>query len=178
MNPLPEYASIERWVLKCSRRYGALVKHLDADDRDQEARLAAMLAIPKHDPSRGGVLTLVQSAIRHRFIDLNKAEFGQKTAPKPRPELVWLDASLGMDGSLNHELFGRPAQQEDIVDAKRVTSRKLSELPERHQRMLWMHALGWTQREIAPEVGVSAVRVGQVIRKHTAGARAPNGATT
>ena len=65
---------------------------------------------------------------------------------------VSLDATLELGGEarLTHEV---PAV--DVLHERRERLAAVRELPERHQRILWLHALGLTYAEIALHTGCS-----------------------
>jgi DNA-directed RNA polymerase specialized sigma24 family protein len=58
--------------------------YYDAEDIQQEARLLALRALPKYEPSRGSLRDFLWTAVRTRLLNLQRDKFMRPTPPCPR----------------------------------------------------------------------------------------------
>ncbi|HVK22810.1 MAG TPA: sigma-70 family RNA polymerase sigma factor [Actinokineospora sp.] len=122
------------------------------DDVAQEACIAVMSMVLRHQWVRGAFWPMVSGVVNHKFLD------ARRIACRDHSEPVWVVPDI-----VDEALPG-PEDGALRMEDTRMLRRLLAPLPESCRRLLWMRlGLGCSSEEVATELGctVDAVRLCQ-----------------
>jgi len=141
---------------------------VELDDLVQEARLGALKAAKRFDPSRGvGFLTYASFWIRAALLET----YGKTLIHTPRGQKSVFIAHMELDSI---EAYDQSDLAEDLErrELLKVVLLKMQSLPESKKSLLLRYASGASLAEIAQERGFSRQRASQILRESCALVRA------
>ena len=156
------FLPVWEYIAKCCvKRYG---KVLQSDDVEDLISFCTVQMLPywfdKYDPIRSAPTTYAMRGMRNQisvfFRQYNEIKKRERMYPESEEEDRLFEETI---------LEREEEEQVDENDLKNMREYILSHLTPIGKEIYHLWTLGWTYREIAPRVGLTAARIGQYVNK-------------